>query len=155
MKSKKSVPERLFMEDKLKELSGKGVEFVKYQFTDMQGNMREVTLTIGEIKGIGSTSVDGSSVFGKIIPPTESDMLLVPDCSTLTMVPWSRDTARVICNVFYPPEREGGKMIPFEGCCRGILADLEKLARKVLTNHLNEIFLPRTLSDNYKYYNML
>jgi glutamine synthetase len=35
------------------------------------------------------------------------------------MVPWSRDTARVICNVFYPPDSEGGKMIPFEGCCRG------------------------------------
>jgi glutamine synthetase len=140
MKSKKSVPERLFMEDKLKELSGKGVEFVKYQFTDMQGNMREVTLTIGEIKGIGSTSVDGSSVFGKIIPPTESDMLLVPDCSTLTMVPWSRDTARVICNVFYPPSSEGGAMAPFEGCCRGILADVEKLARKVLMKHLADIF---------------
>src|SRR5512136_2609564 len=111
MKVRKRGIGSFVMEDKLKELSGQGVEFVKYQFTDMQGNMREVTLTIGEIKGIGSTSVDGSSVFGKIIPPTESDMLLVPDCSTLTMVPWSSDTARVICNVFYPPDSEGGKMI--------------------------------------------
>src|SRR5512136_3101785 len=140
MKSKKSVPERLFMEDKLKELSVKGVEFVKYQFTDMQGNMREVTLTIGEIKGTGSTSVDGSSVFGKIIPPTESDMLLVPDCSTLTMVPWSRDTARVIFNVFYPPDSEGGKMITFERCCRSILPNVEKMAKKVLIKHSDAIF---------------
>ena len=56
------------MHDKLNELKKKGVQFVKYQFTDMQGNIREVTLTIGEINGIGTTSVDGSSVFGKIIP---------------------------------------------------------------------------------------
>jgi glutamine synthetase len=56
------------------------------------------------------------------------------------MVPWSRDTARVICNVFYPPDSEGVKMIPFEKCCRSILADVEKLARKVLIKHLDEIF---------------
>lgn len=140
MKNKKSGAESLVMQDKLQELSGQGVEFVKYQFTDMQGNMREVTLTIGEINGIGATSVDGSSVFGKIIPPTESDMLLVPNCSTLTMVPWSQDTARVICNVFYPPDREGGKMIPFEGCCRSVLAEVVELAHKILAKHLDGIF---------------
>ena len=147
MINRKSGGESLVMEDKLKELSGQGVEFVKYQFTDMQGNMREVTLTIGEITGIGTTSVDGSSVFGKIIPPTESDMLLMPDCTTLTMIPWSRDTARVICNVFYPPDSEGGRMIPFEGCCRSILANVENLAKKALAKHLDGIFPGKEINN--------
>jgi glutamine synthetase len=128
------------MRNQLEELKKKGVEFVKYQFTDMQGNIREVTLTIGEIRGMGTTSVDGSSVFGKIIPPTESDMILMPDCSTLTMIPWSPDTARVICSVFYPPESEGGAMIPFEGCGRSILSHIEKSMEGVLKKHAARLF---------------
>lgn len=113
-----------------------GIEFIKCQLTDIQGNIREVTLTTDQLKGMGITSVDGSSVFGKIIPPTESDMILVPDFSTLTPLPWSPDTARVICNVYYPPEKEGLPMTPFEGCGRGILSkvvrNMEEMLKKIV-----------------------
>lgn len=120
------------VKDKLDSLKKSGIEFVKYHFSDMQGHLREVTLTIENIKGSGVTSVDGSSVYGKIIPPTESDMLLLPDWDTLYVLPWSQNTARVICNVFYPPESENGRMIPFEGCARSILAKTEKSMKKIL-----------------------
>ncbi|MBM4271704.1 MAG: glutamine synthetase [Deltaproteobacteria bacterium] len=128
------------IQTQVKELKKKGIEFVKYQFTDMQGNIREVTLTVEQIRGIGTTSVDGSSVFGKIIPPTESDMLLMPDFSTLIPIPWSKDTARVICNVFYPPEKEDKEMIPFEGCGRSILSSAERSMNHVLKKRLAQIF---------------
>ncbi len=113
------------MQEKLKELKDEGIEFVKYQFTDMQGNIREVTLTIESIQGAGMTSVDGSSVFGKIIPPTESDMILMPDLSTISRIPWSDKTARIICDVFHPPDTENGELVPFEGCPRHILKTVE------------------------------
>ncbi|MBN2112114.1 glutamine synthetase [Candidatus Woesearchaeota archaeon] len=109
------------------------IKFVKYQFTDMQGNIREVTITAESIKGEGSTSVDGSSVFGKIIPPTESDMLLIPDTGTLTRIPWDEDTARIVCDVYHPPEKEGKKPVPFEGCPRSILKHVEKSLQDILS----------------------
>lgn len=140
------------MHNQLEELKKKGVEFVKYQFTDMQGNIREVTLTIGEIRGMGTTSVDGSSVFGKIIPPTESDMILMPDCSTLTMIPWSPDTARVICSVFYPPESEGGEMIPFEGCGRSILSHVEKSMAGVLKKRAAKLFTGKKIEKLHAHF---
>jgi hypothetical protein len=40
----------MVLEDMLKKLS-KDVKFVKYQFTDLQGNIREVTNSVGAIKG--------------------------------------------------------------------------------------------------------
>jgi glutamine synthetase len=98
-----------------------GVEFVKCQPTDITGSVREVTVTKEQIGGTSTTSLDGSSVFGQIIPPTESDMILVPDVSTLFMVPWSHDTAQAICDVFYPPTSEGETLRPFKGCSRNIL----------------------------------
>ncbi|MCX8147119.1 MAG: glutamine synthetase family protein [Candidatus Woesearchaeota archaeon] len=126
------VPSQQFAE-KLKGLERK-IKFIKYQYIDMQGNIREVTLTRSEVKGDGRTSVDGSSVFGKIIPPTESDMILIPDSKTLYPVPWEDDEARVLCNMFYPPEKEGEAPRPFEGCPRSILSSLE--------NRLEEIMEP-------------
>ena len=124
------------MEEGLRQLGGR-IVFLKYQFPDMQGNIREVTLTRESVKGDGRTSVDGSSVFGKIIPPTESDMLLMPDPSTLRAIPWQEDTGRVICNVSHPPRGEGRSPEPFEGCSRGLLAGVEKKLADVLAEPLS------------------
>lgn len=118
----------------------KKVEFIKCQFTDMQGNIREVTVTADQLKGTGVTSVDGSSIFGKIVPPTESDMVLVPDFSTFSPIPWSPDTAKVICNIYYPPEKEGLPMIPFEGCGRGILEKVVSNMENVMEKKLRKLY---------------
>ena len=111
------------------------VEFVRCQLTDIQGSLREVTVTKEQIESAGITTVDGSSVFGKIIPPTESDMVLVPDISTLFMVPWAPDTAQVICDVFHPPAREGENLKPFAGCSRGILKRIVGRMTNVVRKH--------------------
>jgi glutamine synthetase len=127
------------MEEALRKLGG-GVVFLKYQFPDMQGNVREVTLTRENVRGDGRTSVDGSSVFGKIIPPTESDMLLIPDAETLQPIPWQADTARVLCNVRHPPTGEGKPPEPFEGCSRGLLARVQDRLAGVLEEPVKRKF---------------
>ena len=114
------------------------IRFFRYQFSDMAGNLREVTLTRENINGIGATSVDGSSVWGKIIPPTESDMVLLPDVSTYAVINWHRHTARFICNVFYPPEKEGAMMKPFEGCVRNLLYSVVKAMEKEVADYLKK-----------------
>jgi glutamine synthetase len=130
----------------------KRIEFVKYHFTDMQGNIREVTLTRDNVSSTGSTSVDGSSIFGKIIPPTESDMMLIPDPTTLFQIPWEEDTARVICNVYYPPEKEGNELLPFEGCPRSILASVEKSIGSVLGEPLQKRFKGKEISKLHAHF---
>lgn len=109
------------------------VKFVKYHFADLQGNVREKTRSREDVKEKGITTTDGSSIFGKIIPPTESDMLLYPDPSTLVVVPWAEDTGRVLCNVYTPSAEEGKPDRPFEGCSRNILKDVEESMASVLT----------------------
>lgn len=125
---------------KLEQLKKEGIEFVKYHVTDIQGNLREVTLTIGGIKGSGTTTTDGSSIFGKIIPPTESDMLLEPDHSTLVKIPWVKDCARMLCNSYHTPSREGQEPVSFEGCPRTLLARVEKSMKGVLEERISKAF---------------
>jgi len=119
------------LEDKLNKL-GNNIEWVKYQLTDIQGNLREVSVRRDIIKRNGFATTDGSSVFGKIIPPVESDMVLIPDSSTLMVLPWQQDTARVICNVYYYPKGEGKSPKPFRGCPRSILHSVERSMRRDL-----------------------
>ncbi len=133
------MSEKKGLENKLQSLGDK-VNFIKCQFSDMQGHIREVTVTREIFKGEGITSVDGSSVFGKIIPPTESDMILVPDANTLSIIPWMDDTARIICDVYHPPTNEDEEMKPFEGCPRGILETAEKSMNAVLDEIVSRKF---------------
>jgi len=129
----------MLLEEKLKEL-GDRVVWVKYHLTDIQGNLREVTVRRDAIHKEGYTTTDGSSVFGKIIPPTESDMVLVPDVNTLMVLPWQQDTARVICNAYHYPKGEGKKSKPFRGCPRSILTQVEKSIDSELSQRVAKIY---------------
>ena len=123
--------------------ASEGVNFVECQFMDMQGNIRQVSLTIEQLKSTGTTSVDGSSVFGKIIPPTESDMVLVPDFSTFCHIPWRPGSARVICDIYYPPKKEGLPLKLLEGCPREFLRRLIKIMNRSLKRMFNDFIAPR------------
>lgn len=109
-----------------------GLNYVACQIIDLQGNIREKTPTAQELFSKGIAGTDGSSVYGKIVPATESDMILVPDFKTLIPLPWEPDRARVICNVFYPPKKEDSPAKPFEGCSRSILAKVVRNMEKTL-----------------------
>jgi len=79
------------------------IRFVSFQFTDIFGTIKSVTLPVVQLEGALEEGIffDGSSVqgFARIF---ESDMVLVPDTTTYRVLPWSipeRRRARIICDV--------------------------------------------------------
>ncbi|AHF06743.1 type I glutamate--ammonia ligase [Desulfitobacterium metallireducens] len=103
-------------EDVLREASEKGVKFIRLQFTDIFGVLKNVAITIEQLEKAldGELMFDGSSIegFARI---EESDMYLYPDPNTFLVFPWrSTDggVARLICDVY---NSDG---TPFEGCPR-------------------------------------
>lgn len=95
------------------------VEFIRLQFTDIFGTMKNVAITASQLKRAldNECMFDGSSVegFARI---EESDMYLYPDLDTLEIFPWRPQqgkVARLICDVHKPDGT------PFEGDPRYIL----------------------------------
>lgn len=97
------------------------VAFVDLQFSDFIGNIKSSTIPVYNFADALARGIwiDGSSVegFARI---HESDMFLMPDPSTYSLLPWRNNVesgrvARVICDV-YKPNHE-----PFEGDPRNIL----------------------------------
>ncbi len=122
-----------------------GVKFVQLQFTDIIGNVKNVTIPIDEFDDAIEHGVwfDGSSIegFARI---AESDMYLMPDLSTFAVIPWERGanvTARVICDV-YTPDGE-----PFIGDPREVLRramrEAEEMGFTYYTGPEPEFFLFR------------
>jgi glutamine synthetase len=102
------------------------VEFIRLQFTDMFGNLKNVAITTGQLdKALNNECMfDGSSIEG-FVRIEESDMYLHPDLDTYVTFPWRPQqgkVARFICDV-YTTE---GK--PFEGDPRYILRNVIKEA---------------------------
>lgn len=95
------------------------VAFIRLQFTDMFGTLKNVAITPAQLLRAlsGKVMFNGSSIegFARI---EESDMFLVPDLDTFAIFPWRPQqgkVARMICNV----RRTDGT--PFEGDSRYIL----------------------------------
>jgi glutamine synthetase len=103
------------------------VAFVNLQFTDILGMVKTVTIPVEELPDALDHGVwfDGSSIEG-FARMVESDMYLVPDPSSYSLIPWDQHvglaTARLICNIFTPD----GK--PFGGDPRHVLTTVLKQA---------------------------
>ncbi len=85
-----------------------GIEFLQFQFTDILGVIKTVTVPKNRFEATVSEGVvfDGSSVAG-YAQIEESDMRAIPDYSTYTILPDSGGkVARFICDVYTP---EGGR----------------------------------------------
>ena len=103
------------------------VEFIRLQFTDLFGNLKNVAITSSQLEKALSNKCmfDGSSIDG-FVRIEESDMYLYPDLDTLAIFPWRPQqgkVARLICDV-YRPDRT-----PFEGDPRYILKKVVDQAR--------------------------
>ena len=79
------------------------VEFIRLQFTDIFGNLKNMAVTASQLeKALNNGCMfDGSSIegFARI---EESDMCLHPDLSTFDIFPWRPQqgkVARLICEV--------------------------------------------------------
>jgi len=96
-----------------------GVKFVRLQFTDIMGVLKNVAIPVEQLdKALdGELMFDGSSIHG-FARIEESDMYLRPDPNTFVIFPWRpRDgaVARLICDVYNPDGT------PFAGCPRNCL----------------------------------
>jgi glutamine synthetase len=106
----------------------KGVETIRLQFTDIQGIVKNVAVPVTRLGTALKSGIafDGSSIegFARI---QESDMILRPDISTFSLLPWKAkdgsNEARFVCDVYTP----GGK--PFEGDPRYVLRRQLELAK--------------------------
>ena len=106
-------------EDIMELVQDEDEEFIRLQFTDMFGQMKNVAITVSQLgKALDNRCMfDGSSIegFARI---EEADMILYPDLDTLAIFPWRPQqgkVARLICDV----KRPGGE--PFEGDPRYVL----------------------------------
>ncbi len=103
----------------LERIEQDNVRFLRLQFTDLLGMPKNVAIPAKQVgkaltDGIG---FDGSSIEG-FVRIEESDMILKPDLSTYTLLPWrprENRVARFICDVY----KANGK--PFEGDPRYVL----------------------------------
>lgn len=93
-------------EDILRIIEEEGVEFIRLQFTDMFGVLKNVAVTASQIAHVleHGCMFDGSSIDG-YAREEESDMYLKPDLDTFVIFPWrpqAGKVGRLICNVYRP-----------------------------------------------------
>lgn len=116
-------------EDVKREVMEKDVEFIRLQFTDLFGNLKNVAVTSSQLdKALDNRIMfDGSAIDG-FARTGESDMYLHPDLDTLEILPWRPQqgkVARMMCDVY---KTDG---TPFEGDPRYILKQAIKEAEKM------------------------
>lgn len=152
-------------EDIIKLVEEEDVEFIRLQFTDIFGNLKNVAVTAGQLaKALDhECTFDASSIEG-FAGVEESDMYLHPDYGTLEIFPWRPQqgkVARLICDVYCPDGR------PFTGDPRFVLkralAEAEEMGLTFRAGaecefflfHLDENGMPTTLShENAGYFDV-
>lgn len=106
-------------EDIMELVKDEDVEFIRLQFTDLFGSLKNVAITASQLERAlnNQCMFDGSSIEG-FVRIEESDMYLYPDLNTLEIFPWRPQqgkVARLICDIYRPDHA------PFEGDPRYIL----------------------------------
>ena len=105
----------------LEEIEEEGIDFLRLQFTDILGTVKNVSIPASQAEKAFEEGIyfDGSSIEG-FVRIQESDMRLDPDPSTFAILPWreSEDGAagRLICDIVNTTTGE-----PFAGDPRAVL----------------------------------
>ena len=110
---------RYTKEEILRLVREEDIQFIRMQFTDIFGQMKNVAITASQIEKALDNQImmDGSSIEG-FVRIEESDQYLWPDLDTFAILPWRPQygkVARLICDVHNP---DGP---PFVGDPRGVL----------------------------------
>ncbi len=113
-------------EDIIRLVEEQDVEFIRMQFTDIFGQLKNVAITKSQIQKAVNNQImiDGSSIEG-FVRIHESDQYLYPDLNSFTVLPWRPQygkVARLICDVYNPDGT------PFVGDPRGVLKKTLKRA---------------------------
>ena len=114
--------------DILKIAKEKEVRFVRLQFTDILGSIKNVAISVSQLeKAIDNQCMfDGSSIEG-FVRIEESDMKLHPDYNSFALFPWreNNSVARLICDVYKPDGT------PFQGSPRQVLKNVLDEAKEL------------------------
>ena len=114
----------------LKSAKENAVKYIRLQFTDMVGTIKNVEIPINNLeKALDNEMMfDGSSILG-FVRIDEADMYLYPDYNTWLIMEWEKapygKVARLICDVYKSDKT------PFEGDPRYILKRNLKAAYKM------------------------
>ncbi|WP_445492717.1 type I glutamate--ammonia ligase [Niallia sp. 03133] len=130
----------------------KNVELLHLQFVDMEGILKNITITSAQLVDAveGKIMIDGSSIKG-FSPINKSDSYLAPDLNTFVVLPWTEkegySEARFLCSVTNPD----GTL--FEGDTRNVLKKtVARAAEKGYTISVGpelEFFLFKTNEKGY------
>ncbi len=106
-------------EDVIRIVKEENVEFIRMQFTDIFGQLKNVAITASQLKKAmdNQIMIDGSSIEG-FVRIQESDQYLYPDIDSFCVLPWRPQygkVARFICDVYNPDGT------PFVGDPRNVL----------------------------------
>ena len=102
------------------------IRFIDLQFTGLTGRFHHTTISANTFTqdqmADGLPKLDGSSIVG-FASIEDSDLILKPDPSTYSLIPWASDkkTARLLCDVYW-----GGGRGRLEFDPRGISQNAEK-----------------------------
>ncbi len=93
-------------EDVFRMVREEDVQFIRMQFTDIFGQLKNVAVTASQIERAVNNEImlDGSSIEG-YVRIQESDQYLWPDLDTFAVLPWRPQygkVARLICDVHNP-----------------------------------------------------
>ena len=113
-------------EEILQIVEEEGIEFIRMQFVDIFGQLKNVAITASQLGKAMNNQImfDGSSIEG-FTRVDESDQYLYPDLNTFAIFPWrpaQGKVARFICDVY---NTDG---TPFVGDPRGVLRRVVKKA---------------------------
>src|SRR5213595_3126023 len=113
--------------DVLKRVEAENVEFIRFWFTDILGQLKSFAVGRDELPDAFQDGMgfDGSSItgFNRI---EESDMIAMPDPGTFAVLPWrpqEKAVGRLFCDVLVP----GGE--PYEGDPRYVMRRALERAR--------------------------
>lgn len=130
--------------DVLQEARALNVKFVRLQFTDILGVVKNVAIPVEALERALDREImfDGSSIEG-FVRVEEADVYLVPDPDTFQVFPSQSHadgtTARLMCDIANPDGT------PYPGCPRSalkrILAEVEALGYRVTVAPEAEFFL--------------
>lgn len=112
------------------------IRYIRMQFTDMDGFLKNVELPADRIDDAlnGEVMFDGSSIEG-FVRLEEADMYLIPDLNTFLIYSWEDSSygkvARFICDVYQISHTHPSGKEPFSGDPRGILKrNLEEMKKR-------------------------
>ena len=125
---------RYTKEDIIRIVREEDVQFIRMQFTDVFGTLKNVAITASQIEKAVNNEImlDGSSIEG-FVRIEESDQRLYPDLDSFAIFPWRPQrgkVARLICNVMNP---DGTAFIGDpRGTLKRVLQDAKKLGYQLM-----------------------